>query len=242
MTANGNAAGISGGVEMRAAVAVPRAYSSMSQEIASVVVLDARPEALVDPSWLLLPHHADLIEASGISTAVAAARGYRSVCCAGELKQLGFGARERRVPTLLIPVWDVFGEIGTHQHRPDNARIVKGKSLKYETPAGSRMVIDVPPAAQPYIGDLNRPLFITEGVRRADAAVSRGLCCIALLGMWNWRGRNHQGGLTALPDWALLALKDREIYIVFASDDMTKPEVQAALRRLRAFLQRRGAR
>jgi uncharacterized protein DUF3854 len=187
----------------------------------------------------LLPHHRALIVGSGISSEVAEARGYRSIDRAAELERLGFGRQQRIVPTLLVPVWGVDGRIATYQHRPDAPRVVRGKPLKYETPAGSTMAIDVPPAARPWLGDPDRPLFVTEGVRKADAAVSRGLCCVALLGVWNWRGTNDLGGRTALADWESIALKGRRVYVVFDSDVMTKPEVHAALVRLHAFLERR---
>jgi hypothetical protein len=136
----------------------------------------------------LLPHHQDLIRASAISMEVAEVRGYRSVTRRSELEQLGFGKAQRNVPALLIPVWNVHGENGTHQARPDTPRVKDGKPLKYETPAGTHMMLDVPPLARPWRGDPHRPLFVTEGARKADAAVSSGLCCVALLGVWNWRG------------------------------------------------------
>ena len=46
--------------------------------------------------------------------------------------------------------------------------------------AGPGGKLDVPPGALPLLGDPSRPLIITEGVRKADAAVSAGLCCVAL--------------------------------------------------------------
>lgn len=187
----------------------------------------------------LLEHHRALIEASGISPGVAEARGYRSLENRAELERLGFGRQQRIVPTLLVPVWGVDGRIATYQHRPDSPRVVKGKPRKYETPIGSAMAIDVPPGARQWVGDPARPLFVTEGVRKADAAVSRGLCCVALLGVWNWRGTNDLGGKTALGDWESIALKGRRVYVVFDSDVMVKPEVHAALVRLQAFLERR---
>jgi hypothetical protein len=67
------------------------------------------------------------------------------------------------------------------------------------------------------------------------------MCCIALIGVWNWRGRNDDGGLTALADWELIHLKERDVYLVFDSDVMTKSSVHAALRRLKAFLEARHA-
>ena len=48
--------------------------------------------------------------------------------------------------------------------------------------------------------------------------MSKGLCCIALLGVWSWRETNEHGGKTALPDWELIALNGRDVYITFDSD------------------------
>jgi Domain of unknown function (DUF3854) len=85
------------------------------------------------------------------------------------------------------------------------------------------------------------PLFVTEGIKKGDALVSRGLCAVALLGVWNWRGTNAKGGKIALPEWEDIALNGRKVYIVFDSDVMTKPGVQKALSRLKAFLESRDA-
>lgn len=189
----------------------------------------------------LLDQHAALVSASGISTKVATARGYRSITTRAELARLGFAHNQQRVPALLIPIWNVAGELALYQIRPDEPRIVKGKALKYETPRGSRMVLDVPPPAREALGGPKVPLFITEGVRKADSAVSRGLCCIDVLGVWNWRGSNELGGKVALADWELVALNGRTVFIVFDSDVAQKPEVRAAMDRLKAFLERRGA-
>jgi hypothetical protein len=187
----------------------------------------------------LLPQHADLLAASSITPEVAQARGYRSVRKKAELGRLGFNPGQCLVPGLLIPVHGAAGGVVTYQLRPDVPRIKDAKPLKYETPGGSRMALDVPPTARPWLADPQRPLFITEGVRKADAAVSRGLCCVALLGVWNWRGTNGLGGKTALGDWESVALNGREVYIVFDSDVMEKPDVYAALVRLKAFLESR---
>jgi len=193
------------------------------------------------PYGPLLPNHLAMLKFSVISPEVARARGYQSVTIRAELERLGFGATQRLVPALVIPIWGVAGEIATYQLRPDVPRIRDGKPVKYETLAGTRMVLDVPPLARRWLGDPKRPLFITEGIRKADAAVSKELCCIALLGVWNWRGRNTSGGKVALPDWESIALNNREVFIVFDSDVMQKRAVHAALARLKAFLESRGA-
>lgn len=189
----------------------------------------------------LSEQHAALVAASAINPEVAAARGYRTMTKKSELKELGFGDSQARVPALLIPIYNVVGEVALYQLRPDVPRIKDGKGLKYETPLKARMALDVPPAARANLGDPKVPLLITEGVRKADSAVSKGLCCVDVLGVWNWRGSNEDGGKVALPDWESVALNDRITCIVFDSDVMLKPEVHGALTRLKAFLESRGA-
>lgn len=200
------------------------------------------PHAHPDASAVLLPQHRALIEASGISPEVAAERGYQSITVKAKLKVWGFSPNQCNVPALYIPIYGANGELVLHQSRPDTPRIRRGRTVKYETPKNSSMAIDVPHRVRSQIRDPKEPLFITEGVRKADSAVSHGMVCVALLGVWNWRGRNEQGGTTSLPDWEGIALKDRDIYIAFDSDVTTKSAVYDALRRLKAFLEHRGAR
>ncbi len=185
-------------------------------------------------------HMKMLSEESGISEELIEARGYRSVEKKAELESLGFSKIQRNVPGLLSPVYSPSGEIATYQYRPDEPRIKDGKPVKYETPSGTRMVLDVHPFAREMLGDPSVPLFVTEGIKKGDAIVSRGLCAVALLGVWNWRGRNEHGGLTALPEWEYVALNDgRRVHIVFDSDIMLKPNVYAAMLRLKNFLESR---
>ncbi len=67
----------------------------------------------------LLPHHEELLAASGISGEVAQARRYFSAISVEELSALGFADYQCRVPALAIPVWTVRGKIAFHQIRPD---------------------------------------------------------------------------------------------------------------------------
>jgi uncharacterized protein (DUF927 family) len=191
----------------------------------------------------LLPHHAELIARSGISDEVAAARGYYSASEHHEIKILGFANRQIMLPALVVPIYDVNGRLTLHQVRPDSPRVDKGgRPIKYETQAKHRLCLDVPPTIRRRLTDPAEPLWITEGARKADAAVSAGLCCIALLGVWGWRGTNGDGGRTALPCWEAIALNGRDVFVCFDSDVTTKREVESALDRLRAFLERRGGR
>jgi hypothetical protein len=192
----------------------------------------------------LLPHHRrQLIEESGLSLDVIAKRGYRSVTSKAALKRLGFTERQLLVPALLVPVWNVYGELATYQIRPDQPRIDRKRDrvIKYETPGGARMVVDVPPAAQPLLGDPTVPLLITERVKKGDCLAQNVACVIALLGVWNWRGTNEHGGKTVLPDFEAIALNDRQVYIIFDSDVMLKASIHQALERFGAWLKLRGA-
>ena len=103
------------------------------------------------------------------------------------------------------------------------------------------MVLDVPLMVCDYIGDPAVPLFFTEGIKKIDAIVSLGMSGIGLLGVWNWRGTNDKGGKTVLAAFESIALNGREVYIVFDSDVMTKPEVYLALSRFKGFLESRKA-
>ena len=180
-----------------------------------------------------------LIEESGIAPEAVEARGYRTIGKKADLKRLGFSEAQCGVPGLLIPVRSPAGEVVLYQYRPDEPRIRDGKPVKYETPRGSRMALDVHPFARDRLGDPSIPLFVTEGIKKGDCLVSRDLCAIALLGVWNWRGTNEKGGKALLPDWNQVALNGRRVYVVFDSDVMLKPAVHKALAGLKAVLEDR---
>jgi hypothetical protein len=186
-------------------------------------------------------HKKMLLEDSGLTPDAVEARGYRTIEKKVELKRLGFSDSQRNTPGLLIPAHSPTGEIATYQFRPDEPRIDKdGKPVKYETPSGSRMVLDVHPFVQEMLGNPSIPLFITEGLKKGDALVSRGLCAVTLLGVWSWRGTNEHGGKVALSEWEYVALNNaRRVFIVFDSDVMLKPGVHEALRRVKALLESR---
>lgn len=187
-------------------------------------------------------HQTMLVELSGLSEDVIAQRGYETVTVAVRLQRLGFAQSQRSVPSLLIPVFNTWGEIVLYHARPDTPRIRDGKPIKYETVKGASMALDVHPSMRHLLRDPSVPLFITEGIKKGDALASRGLCAVALLGVWNFRGTNDHGGKMLIADWDNIALNGRRTFIVFDSDVMEKASVHAALVRLKAFLDSRGAR
>lgn len=186
-------------------------------------------------------HYASLAQDSGIPDSVIAERGYHTATTQAALKRLGFADYQLSTPGLVLPLHGVLGDPVGYQVRPDRPRIKDGKPVKYETPAGMQMVLDVPPRARPLLGNPNLPLLVTEGVKKGDALAAHGLCAVALLGVWNFRGTNEDRGKLVLPDWQFIALNGRRVYVVFDSDVMVKPNVHAALAQLRSVLGRLGA-
>jgi len=180
-------------------------------------------------------HRRDHIEASSIAPPVAEARAYGTATKRSQLEGL-VKPYQRRVPALVIPTYSPDGETTSLQVRPDKPRVRNGKAIKYETPADSRCILDVHPSMHQAARDAARPLWITEGMKKADALTSRGECAVALTGVWNWQRDGEP-----LPCWSHVTLEGREALVVFDSDVMVKPEVQLALERLVAFLQGQGA-
>lgn len=187
--------------------------------------------------------HRRLLEDSAIAGDVIAERGYFTVTRASELAELGFGPSLQHVPTLVVPIHGVVpGEPPWFIHRPDETPAKDGRPRKYLIPKGRRMALDVHPRVHAGLG-AKVPLFVTEGAKKVDALVTAGAeAVVGLVGTWAWRGTNPDGGKTLLPDWEWVALKDgRQVYVVFDSDVMLKPEVHHACTRLGAMLKRQGA-
>jgi hypothetical protein len=208
-----------------------------------------------DDDPFLSDTHRRQLRDSAVGDDVARERGYRTETVKARLKNLHLPA----LAGMLIPIWDVHREQASYQLKPDEPRTDKrGKLIKYESPAGSCPLLDVHPRLSrarpaeqlhpdhpselpPMIADPRIPLIVTEGAKKADGAVTIGLCCVDLSGVFSFRGKNQIGGIVALPDWESVALKHREVFICFDSDVMCKAEVHQALERLGRFLTSRGA-
>ena len=152
------------------------------------------------------------------------------------------------VPGLLIPLLDKRGDRWGWQLR--NFTVDNGLDTlwaKYHSPQGQDMHIDVPPGCGEMLGAPEEPLWITEGTKKADCAFLHGLCCVALLGVWGWRGTNGWNGVTTLADWEEVAFKNsrtgqgRKVVIGFDGDIMRKRNVRLATYRLARWLATRGA-
>lgn len=208
---------------------------------------------LIRPEQELLPQHQHkLFTSSGIDPEIVQERGYQSVTDDRLLSQSPYNFLPwvaGHVPALLIPIRNTTGKIVHYCMRPDepvethrasSAGRVTPKVAKYLTPSGSGTFLDVPPRVQQSgaLDDPNRELWITESPLKADSAVSRGLDCVDIWGVWNWRWTSKQHGSKVLPDFENIAWFNkrtglgRKVYLVFDSDTRTNLAVNMARARL----------
>jgi hypothetical protein len=178
-----------------------------------------------------------LVAESAIAAEVIQARGYRTIEDPEELLNLGYQDYQTITPGLLVPLYDMWGNVSSYQYRPDDPRKnAEGKLVKYETRDGHRQVLDANPLLGQRLRDPSEPLIVTEGARTADAAISQGYVAVALSGVWCWRKRRVQ-----LREWEDIKLYGRIVYVAFDSDVRSKPHVLKALKGICEFLYERGA-
>jgi P4 family phage/plasmid primase-like protien len=187
---------------------------------------------------------------SAISPECIAATGYITVTDSRLLEKLDFPRSQWIVPAVLMPIRGADGEPVSYQIRPHSPRKLHSKELKYETRAKDRAAWHCNPTVRHLLSDPHATLYITEGVKKADSFASKGVCAIALTGVWNWRGTNEKGGSTALASFDDIAWKgkdengnplQRRVVIVFDSDASEKEGVRSSLRRAGPYFEHRGS-
>jgi len=191
-------------------------------------------------------HYEEIVVDSCVTPDVALARGYRTLTAADqtELEELGFQRyltqRDDAYPGLLVPMYGADGTVRGHQFKPAVPR-TRSKAdgtpspVKYESPKGADLVLDVPEFTRGVLAELNVPLWVTEGVKKVDSLVSQGLAAIGLTGVFNWRNK-----LGTLGDWEDIPLKGRTVVLCFDADAAGNRNVQLAMSRLGAWLKSRG--
>jgi len=193
---------------------------------------------------LSLEHYSMLSGESGISDEVIAAVGYRTVTDPKELAALGFKDFQRVVPGLLIPSHHVNGSIAEFsQFRADNPRKKEGKLVKYDTVLGAAPVLDCPPVPLMVrtLRESKDAVWISEGSKKAAAAVSHGIPCLSVSGVYSWRAKNEHGVKVIIPDLDEIDWQGRKVYLAFDGDVVKNPLVHSALMRLSGVLHSRGA-
>jgi putative DNA primase/helicase len=199
-------------------------------------------------SFLFDAARRELVEESSIDPDVVAERGYESIHrpSAGDKR-----SRERlqalQTPTwaikedsyfpgMLIPIYGPTGRRVSYQWKPRRPVPNRdGKPQKYASPRGQASRIDVHPRNRDKIADPTTELWITEGIKKGDSLVSRGVCVATLTGVYNWRSQ-----LGTLGDWEDIPLKGRSLIICFDADARTNPNVLRAMSRLGNWLKSKG--
>lgn len=182
-------------------------------------------------------HRRVLVDESGIDPGVIAARGYWTATKKTQLTGAP-GYIQRGVPALVMPTFSPDGETESFQTRPDKAPVLNGKRSKYLSVKPT--VIDVHPAMRDAVCHGVGELWITEGIKKADALTSHGLPTIGLAGVWMWN-RPGVRPYELLPCFDYVALHGRTVNVVYDSDVMVKEGVQLALTALVTALEGRGA-
>jgi phage/plasmid-associated DNA primase len=189
---------------------------------------------------------------SGIADDVIRARGYRSLDApeaAATLPALGFSPEQCRLGAgLLFPLTLPDDPAPLYQFRPDHPRTGdQGKSIKYEIPAGACQRLIFHPHASPMLGEDTAPLWITEGAKKLDALIARGVPAVGLIGVYSFANKRtadekmQRAPKRLLPDWQHTQLQGRQVGIVFDSDAATNTQVQRAERELAELLSAEGA-
>jgi hypothetical protein len=184
-------------------------------------------------------HRRMLFDGDRISVDVGEARGYRTIRNRSEMPPEFANWQRRR--GLLVPTYSPDGKTRGHQLRPDRPiRRKNGNAPKYETPAGSRITLDVNPLMLKEVCQGDGDLWVTEGCKKVDALASRGEPAIGFIGVWNMAAPKTKGTVP-LTCWQHVRLRGRRMIIVFDADARTNPDVQEALRRAVWMLEGLGA-
>ena len=177
---------------------------------------------------------------SAIDPEVALERPYALIEDKNQLLRLGFQANQLAGldKALLIPNRSPDFTTVLYQIKPIWKKPRNG--FKYRVPAGAEMIVDVHPRSLKKIDDTDTTLWITEGTKKGDSLVSKGLCAVSILGVATF-AKKASRGKELLPCWDHIALKGREVVIVYDADAQTNEQVQRSLSNLRERLTERGA-
>jgi putative DNA primase/helicase len=202
-------------------------------------------------TWLSDQARRELQQESAIDPDVVAERRYETITrpTNGDARQRdrlkalkipSFAIKEDRFfPGLLIPIYSPTGQRVSYQWKP-HVEVPdpsgSGKKRKYVSPKGQTSRLDIHPRNTSLITDPTLELWVTEGVKKADALTSREVCTIAVNGVYSWRSTHG-----TLGDWEDVMIKDRDITICFDSDARTNPNVLRAMIRFGRWLQSKGA-
>lgn len=172
-----------------------------------------------------------LFEKSGIDPGVARERGTFSARRGKDVPQ-NHGKLPMK-PGLVFPVHPLDGSL-FYRLRPDNP----GRLPKYLQPKGMPNRLDIHPRQHERIKRPGGIRYLTEGEKKVDAGVSRGLLMVGVSGVFNGQ-RDKGAGL--IDDWQYLPLEGEKYSITLDSDIETNPMIQLGACRYDRLLREAGA-
>ena len=175
--------------------------------------------------------HARHLEAAAVDLDVTTERGTFSARRGKDVPQDGGWLPKK--PGIVFPVHALDGEI-FHRLRPDKP----GRGPKYQQPKDHPNRLDVHPRQHERIKRPGGMRYVTEGEKKVDAGVSRGLLMVGQSGVFN--GQRDKGA-ALIDDWKHLPLDGEDYAICYDSDIETNEQVQLAAERLARLLKAEGA-
>jgi len=194
---------------------------------------------LVSESRRLEPHHATEWRESGVNETIIR-NNVSSINTTEVLKYLlNYKPDQKwKHPSSIVPGWFVSGvnpktgepnEYG--QYKPDTPLITDGKTQKYLNPGGEDadpLFLDT--GDQDYwpqvMKDKLCPILITEGAKKAGAALSRGVASISVPGVWNIQKKGRLNKFIKP-----FCQMGRSFFLAYDADLWEKPTVFKALTR-----------
>src|SRR5215203_5822379 len=176
-------------------------------------------------------HQGILYDDSGIDPPVAAERG-NFTASRGEDVPQDHGWLPKK-PGVVFPVHTLDGGI-FYRLRSDNP----GRLPRYMQPKGHPNRLDLHPRQHERIKRPGGRRYATEGEKKVDSGVSRGLLMVGQSGVFN--GQRDKGA-ALIDDWYELPLDGEEYAICYDSDIETNESVQLAADRLAQLLEAQGA-
>src|SRR5215210_5894621 len=176
-------------------------------------------------------HAGILYDDSGIDPPVETERGTFTASRGKDVPQ--DHGRLPQKPGIVFPVHTLDGGI-FYRLRSDNP----GRLPKYMQPKGHPNRLDVHPRQHERIKQPGGRRYATEGEKKVDSGVSRGLLMVGQSGVFN--GQCDKGA-ALIDDWYELPLDGEEYAICYDSDIETNESVQLAADRLAQLLEAEGA-
>src|SRR5215510_12022540 len=184
----------------------------------------------------LLTTHRDDLEKSGLNDQTIKLMGVHTLPPSEWEQFLGWRPSQKTLSLLAFPYPNTngFGRVKLFPPYVDS----DGHKTKYWQPKGSWPHLYTLPPVNEVITTPYKPLYFTEGEKKAAKAVQEGLPCIGIGGLWNWIDSQTGEGITELDR---IAWADREVIFIPDSDIWARPDLQKAVYAFGKEIERRGA-